>query len=197
MGYLKQVTREVERFKKSQATARKAQRTADRERKQLTGLMGAEVSMMFDEDFPSDFTDAVQRRITRAAVRKAANEVKKAQKKAIKRHQSSKTGTSELWTEKGKERNAKRVGLYKSIKTSVRYDKETRAIIGSVGPGPMDAWIGWFFEMGRKRVLWGREPVNLPDVVAPQPFVRPAGAQTRGKQKQIIEGHVKQNWEKA
>jgi hypothetical protein len=133
----------------------------------------------------------------RAAIRKAANIVRRDQRKRIKRHQSAKTGTSELWTDKAEQRNRDRVGLYKSIIARVRYDKQTMNIIASVGPGYYDAWIGWFFEMGRAALYWGRNPVNASEIFPPEPFVRPSGEETKQQQTAAVVAHTKANWEKS
>jgi hypothetical protein len=127
-------------------------------------------------------------------MRKAANVVKAEQKRLLKGHRSEKTGTRELWSDKAKERNSKRVGLWKSIIARVGYDKRTGQIFGSVGPSEMDAWIGWFIQVGREAMWWGRPGDGM---TKPYPFVTMAGKNTQAKQQQKIAEHVKKNWEKA
>lgn len=199
MGLMKALALEVEQFKRSQAVQRNAEAKARRSYRQTTGFdIETVLTTKYDPNFPNDFADAIQRRVMRAAMRKAANKVRKRQRQILKPHQSAKTGTSKKWSKKAQDRNAKRSGVYKSIIARVRYDKRSGNIVATIGPDYYDTWVGWFLEVGREIRYWQTDETGEQEhgTTKPLAFVKRAGRETKTEQDRVITEHIKKNWGK-
>lgn len=148
-------------------------------------------------DLPLDLTQAMDKKIVRGAVRAASAVVRKQMKKDFKHHQSKKTKTRELWTEKeeARQKSERAKTVYQSIMVSIRLEKAANRVRGMIGPSTRATFPAWFFEFGRQMKYWGENAVESDSYQKPEPFVRPAGEKTRQQQTNAMKNYIRSKYE--